>query len=85
MRSIFHEEGEIVNGSILIIDDDTDMLKTLSNVLQEKGYWVETAKTGKEAIRTAREWFFDIAFIELKLPDMSGITVLQIFQLKYLI
>ena len=72
-----------MNGSILIIDDDKDMLETLSDVLQEKGYWVETAKTGKEAIMTAREWFFDIALIDLKLPDMSGITVLKIFQLKY--
>ena len=72
-----------MNGSILIIDDDKDTLETLRDVLQEKGYWIETAKTGKEAIMTAREWFFDIALIDLKLPDMSGITVLKIFQLKY--
>ncbi len=72
-----------MNGSILIIDDDIDMLETLSDVLQEKGYRIETAITGKEAIMTARERFFDIALIDLKLPDMSGITVLKIFQLKY--
>lgn len=72
-----------MSGSILIIDDDEDMLETLSDVLQEKGYRIETTKTGKEAIMTAREWFFDIALIDLKLSDMSGITVLKIFQLKY--
>lgn len=72
-----------MNGSILIIDDDKDILETLGDVLQEKGYRVKTAKTGKEAIMRARERFYDIALIDLKLPDMSGITVLRIFQLKY--
>lgn len=72
-----------MNGSILIIDDDKDILETLGDVLQEKGYRVKTAKTGKEAIMRARERFYDITLIDLKLPDMSGITVLRIFQLKY--
>ncbi len=72
-----------MNGSILIIDDDKDILETLGDVLQEKGYRVKTAKTGKEAIMRARERFYGIALIDLKLPDMSGITVLRIFQLKY--
>lgn len=83
MGNYFQKKGEIVNGSILIIDDDKDILETLGDVLQEKGYWVKTAKTGKEAIMRARERFYDIALIDLKLPDMSGITVLRIFQLKY--
>lgn len=83
MGNYFQKKGEIVNGSILIIDDDKDILETLGDVLQEKGYRVKTAKTGKEAIMRARERFYDIALIDLKLPDMSGITVLRIFQLKY--
>lgn len=83
MGNYFQKKGEIVNGSILIIDDDKDILETLGDVLQEKGYRVKTAKTGKEAIMRARERFYDIALIDLKLSDMSGITVLRIFQLKY--
>lgn len=83
LRNYFQKENETMNGSILIIDDDEDMLETLDDVLQEKGYKTETAKTGKEAIMTAKESSFDIALIDLKLPDMSGITVLKIFQLKY--
>jgi len=34
--------------SLLIVDDDEDMLETLSDILQEKGYQTETAKTGKK-------------------------------------
>ncbi len=40
---------------ILIIDDDTDMLETLGDILQEKGYVTETAKTGKEALTKAEK------------------------------
>ena len=83
VRRVFQKEGDRVNGSILILDDDDEVLDALSDVLWDEGYWVETAHTGKEGIRKAREWFFDIALIDIALPDMSGITVLQIFQLKY--
>jgi DNA-binding NtrC family response regulator len=83
VRRVFQKEGDRVNGSILILDDDEAVLEALSDVLWDEGYWVETAQTGKEGIRKAREWFFDIALIDVALPDMSGITVLQIFQLKY--
>jgi CheY-like chemotaxis protein len=64
---------------ILIIDDDTGMLETLSDILQEKGYMTETAKTGKDAIAKAEKRFFNVALIDIKLPDMTGIEVLQAF------
>jgi len=69
--------------NLLIVDDDEDMLETLSDVLQEKGYQTETAKTGKEAITKAEEHFFDVALIDIKLPDVTGIEVLQIFREKH--
>ena len=39
--------------SILIVDDDEEALETLSDILQEKGFYTETAKTGKEALAKA--------------------------------
>lgn len=69
--------------SLLIVDDDEDMLETLSDILQEKGYETETAKTGKEAIKKAEQQFFNVALIDLKLPDITGIEVLQTFRKKY--
>jgi len=80
---LFRKEGDVMNGSILIIDDDEEVLEALGDVLWEEGYRVEIAETGKEGVRKARGWFFDIALIDTALPDMSGITVLKIFQLKY--
>jgi DNA-binding NtrC family response regulator len=69
--------------SLLIVDDDENMLETLSDLLQEKGYWTETAKTGKEAITKAKEHFFNVALIDIKLPDITGIEVLQTFRKEY--
>lgn len=64
---------------ILIIDDDVDMLETLGDILQEKGYQTETAKNGKEAIAKAEKRFFNVALVDIGLPDMTGVEVLQIF------
>ena len=67
---------------LLIVDDDEDMLETLSDILQEKGYMIETAKTGIKALAKAKERFFDIALIDIKLPGMPGIEVLRTFRKK---
>jgi DNA-binding NtrC family response regulator len=63
--------------SILIVDDDEETLETLSDILQEKGFYTETAKTGKEALAKAEERFFNVVLLDIKLPDMTGIEVLQ--------
>jgi DNA-binding response OmpR family regulator len=69
--------------SILIIDDDKGMCETLSDILQEKGYRTETAKTGQEAIVKTRKRFFNVALIDIKLPDVTGIEVLKTFRVKH--
>jgi len=69
--------------SLLIVDDDEDMLETLSDILQEKGYRTETAKTGEKAITKAKEHFFDIALIDVRLPDVTGIELLRTFRKKH--
>jgi DNA-binding NtrC family response regulator len=63
--------------SILIVDDDEDTLETLTDILQEKGFYTESAKTGKEALAKVEERFFNVVLLDIKLPDMTGIEVLQ--------
>jgi PAS domain S-box-containing protein len=62
--------------SILIVDDDESTLRTLTLIFEQKGYETETAATGREAIEKARERFFNLAFLDIKLADMDGVELL---------
>jgi DNA-binding NtrC family response regulator len=70
--------------SILLVDDDEEALETLSDILQEKGFYTEIAKTGKEALAKAEERFFNVVLLDIKLPDMTGIEVLKALRGKHL-
>jgi PAS domain S-box-containing protein len=62
--------------SILIVDDDESARRSLSLIFNKKGYEAEVAGTGQEAIGKAKERFFNLAFLDIKLPDMEGIELL---------
>jgi two-component system response regulator PilR (NtrC family) len=61
---------------ILVIDDDEGIRKVLTRILEEKGYGVDSAETGSEAIRKTNEKFYNIALVDIRLPDISGVEVL---------
>jgi DNA-binding NtrC family response regulator len=62
--------------SILIVDDDRDILKSLKDILQSKGYIVGTAETGREAIEKSEDKIYNLALLDIKLPDMEGTELL---------
>jgi CheY-like chemotaxis protein len=62
--------------SILIIDDDEGIRKVLTEILTSEGYNVESAETGKEATEKAEAKLFNIAPIDIKLPDTTGVDLL---------
>ncbi len=61
---------------ILIVDDDEQVLETLSDYLTRKGYEVETATKGSEAIKKSQAQFFNLAILDIRLPDMNGTELL---------
>ena len=63
--------------SILIVDDDAEVRKMLATILGEEGYSVETAENGKQAIKTCEKLPFDVAFIDVDLPDIKGTELLH--------
>jgi DNA-binding NtrC family response regulator len=62
--------------SILIVDDNKSILETLSAILEEKGYRADTAKNGKEAIEKSKTNFYNMALLDIKLPDIEGTKLL---------
>jgi len=61
---------------ILVVDDDESIRKTLASILEEKGYEVDTAKDGKEAVEKSNVKFYNLALIDIRLPDMEGTKLL---------
>ena len=59
--------------NILVVDDDQDFSESLTMVLESRGYAVEVAHTGEEAIRKFQDTNFDIAFMDVKLPGKDGV------------
>jgi DNA-binding NtrC family response regulator len=66
-----------LNENILVVDDDAGVRKTLSSILLKEGYLVETAENGKQAIGASEKSLFDVALIDIKLPDMDGTELLH--------
>ncbi len=61
---------------ILVIDDDKSILRTFTRILQKNSYEIDVAETGKEGIEKSKEQHYDLALIDIRLPDMDGTDVL---------
>ena len=61
---------------ILIADDDPDICETLSVILKQEGYDTDIARNGEEAIEKSKNRFFNVALLDIKLPDMEGTKLL---------
>lgn len=68
--------------SVLLIDDDAGMREVGARVLTEAGFTVDVAECGSAGLARAVSLFFDAIVVDLKLPDMSGLSVLKELQDK---
>ena len=66
--------------SILIVDDDKSILNIFTKIFQRKGYFVTVAEKGQEAIEKIGLGDYDIALIDLSLPDMEGDTLFPLIK-----
>lgn len=62
---------------ILIVEDDRDMQFLLSSILKDEGYETITAGDGNEALKYIKKDFIDLVLLDIKLPGMGGIEVLE--------
>ncbi len=65
-----------VEKSILVIDDDPNIRETLCAILEQEGYKVDQAGDGAQAIRKSEGQLFDVAVVDMRLPDMMGTELL---------
>jgi DNA-binding NtrC family response regulator len=64
------------NARIIIIDDDKSIRQVLKTILEQEGYTVDTADTGKQAILKTNEKAYNLALIDMRLPDIDGIDLI---------
>ena len=62
---------------ILVIDDDDSVRKVMSAALEDEGYKVDLAETGTQAIEKSKSEFYNMALIDIRLPDMEGTRLLS--------
>ncbi len=65
---------------LLIADDEKDLVTFMAHRLRKRGFDVTMAVSGSEAVSAATELTFDVAIVDLRMPDMGGIQVIE--QLK---
>ena len=63
--------------SILVVDDEPGVRSSISGVLQDEGFEVDTAGTGEECLEKANGAAFDVIVLDIWLPGLDGLTTLQ--------
>ncbi|KYH40679.1 MAG: response regulator receiver domain-containing protein [Candidatus Bathyarchaeota archaeon B26-2] len=63
--------------SILIVDDDEAILEVIKEIFEMEGFKVDTASTGREAIEKSEARYYNLALLDIKLPDMEGTELLE--------
>ncbi len=65
------------SANILVIDDEKSVCVTCKRILEEEGHHVEYVLSGEDGVRTAETGRFDLALVDLRMPDLPGEQVLE--------
>lgn len=63
-----------IHNKILIADDDSEMLETLSSMLEAEGYAVVKAENGEEAVELSRKELPALVMLDIHMPKMNGLA-----------
>ena len=77
------EQQAIGKGKILVVDDETAMLETLSGFFGSRGYQLMTAASAEAALKLLAEEQPSLALIDIKLPGMNGLELLKVIKRDY--
>ena len=69
-------------GNILLVEDESTLHETLKMNLNMEGYDVESAFDGEVAIEKLSDEYFDLIILDLMLPEVDGLTVLETLRIK---
>ena len=64
-------------GRILVVDDDLVVQNALQRLLESNDYQVTTCSSGMEALQVIKDHEFSVAFVDFKMPQMSGLELIK--------
>jgi len=71
------------NFKILIVDDEEHFLLLLSNVLDEEGYSIKTAKNGGKALQILEQYTPDLILTDLRMPEIDGLRLMETVKARH--
>lgn len=69
--------------TVLVVDDDQDLISLVAMVLESEGYGVQTAADGREALEAVERGMPDLILLDMKMPIMDGWEFAREFRTKY--
>jgi len=63
--------------TILVVDDNEDLLETFAMILKRRGFFVETAENGASAVEKFKKHDFDVALMDIVMPEMNGVEAFR--------
>ena len=67
---------ETPKAKILVVDDEANVLLTMTSILRQEGYEVDAAEGGEQALAAIRERFYDLVLTDMNMPRIDGMQVL---------
>jgi DNA-binding response OmpR family regulator len=68
-------------GSVLLVDDDESIVQVFKLILEDEGYTIQTANSGKAAAEIMAQSNFDVAILDFKLPDLPGVELARMIRM----
>jgi len=75
-----HTDGNASAASVLVVDDDVSLAKTLGQALRVEGFDVTLAHDGAEALERVREHIPTLVILDVQMPVMDGFAFLETFR-----
>ncbi len=63
--------------TVLVVDDNKDLLETFAMILKRHGFFVETAENGLSAVNKYKKHRFDVALMDIVMPEMNGVEAFR--------
>ena len=68
---------KVLRAKILVVDDEADFTKLIQTILAQEGYMVDAATSATQAIAMQYKNSYDLAIVDLRMPEMTGLELLQ--------